>query len=96
VGTLKTDVGTLKTDVITLKTDVGTLKTDVGTLKVGQVELRRHMDVLHEEVLDRLKAVTLDPQAIDDKIERGDNAVRAEFNQRIALIETAIRPPSKP
>jgi len=24
-------------------------------------DLRRHMNVLHEEVLDRLKAVTLDP-----------------------------------
>ena len=78
-------------DVGTLKTDVGTLKADVSTLKVGQVERRRHMEVLHEEVLDRIKAVTLDPQAIDDKIARGDNAVRAEFNERIGLIESAIR-----
>ena len=71
--------------------DVGTIKVDVGTLKVGQVELRRHMEVLHEEVLDRTKAVTLDPQAIDDKIARGDNAVRAEVDARLGLIESAIR-----
>ena len=71
--------------------DVGTLKVDVSTLKVGQIELRRHMEVLHEEVLDRLKDVTLDPQAIDDKIARGDNAVRAELGARIGLIESAIR-----
>jgi hypothetical protein len=57
----------------------------------GLTDLRRHMDVLHEDVLDRLNAVTLDPPAIDEKIERGDNAVRAELNERIGVIESAIR-----
>lgn len=57
----------------------------------GQVELRHHMDVLHEDVLSRIKGATLDSQLVDDKIARGDAAVRAEVNQRFLPVEAVIR-----
>jgi hypothetical protein len=60
-------------------------------MEASQEALRHHMDVLHEDVLDRIKGATLDPQVIDDKIQRGDNAVRAEMTERLVPIETAIR-----
>jgi chromosome segregation ATPase len=57
VAELKTDVAELKTDVAELKTDVAELKTDVAGLKTDVRDLRRHMGVLHEEVLDRIRGI---------------------------------------
>ena len=50
------DVAVLKTDVAVLKADVAGLKTDVGGLKTDVAALGNQMRVLHEDVIDRIRA----------------------------------------
>jgi len=76
VEVLKTDVAVLKTDVAGLKTDVAGLKTDVAGLKTDVADSRRHMGVLHEEVLDRIKGIRE-----DDSLRREMRAGFAELRQ---------------
>ncbi len=70
------DVGVLKTDVAGLKTDVAGLKTDVAGLKTDVADLRRHMGVLHEEVLDRIRGI-----GEDDSLRQEMRAGFAELRQ---------------
>jgi outer membrane murein-binding lipoprotein Lpp len=74
VAGLKTDVAGLKTDVAGLKTDVAGLKTDVAGLKTETVGLRRHMGVLHEDVIDRIRGI------------REDDSLRQEMRAGFAMI----------
>ena len=76
VAVLKTDVAVLKTDVAVLKTDVAVLKTDVGELKIEVKDLRRHMGVLHEETLDRIRGIKE-----DDSLRREMRAGFAELRK---------------
>ena len=57
-----------------LEGDVATLKSDVAGLKTEVVDLRRHMSVLHEDVIDRIRA-----QAEDDSLRREMQAGFAEI-----------------
>ncbi len=66
-----------------LKTDVAVLKTDVAGLRTDVVDLRRHMGVLHEDVVDRIKAL-----GEDDSLRREMRAGFAEVRQLI--LEHAI------
>lgn len=54
-------------------------------------DLRRHMGVLHEEVLDRIQTLAFDPAPLRREFRAGDAALREEFNRRIEPIETAMR-----
>jgi chromosome segregation ATPase len=76
VDVLTRDVAVLKTDVAVLKTDVAVLKTDVAVLKTDVKDVRRHMGVLHEEVLDRIKGIRE-----DDSLRREMRAGFAELRQ---------------
>lgn len=76
VQILQEDVAVLKTDVAVLKTDVAVLKTDVAELKTDVRDLRRHMGVLHEEVLDRIRGIRE-----DDSLRREMRAGFAELRQ---------------
>jgi archaellum component FlaC len=91
VGGLKVDVGGLKKDVGGLKKDVGGLKKDVGDLKTGQADLRRHMGVLHEEVLDRIQALVFDPEPLRREFKAGISDLREELILRIEPLEAAAR-----
>jgi chromosome segregation ATPase len=90
VAGLKTDVAELKTDVAGLKTDVAGLKTSTAGLETGGAslrvhvqantaaiaELRRHMGMLHEDVIDRIRALKE-----DDSLRREMRAGFAELRQ---------------
>ena len=54
---LEGKVDVLQADVTVLKTDVVVLKSDVAGLKTEVVDLRRYVGVLHEDVIDRIKAI---------------------------------------
>jgi predicted nucleic acid-binding Zn-ribbon protein len=69
-------VDVLAKDVTILKTDVAVLKTDVAVLKTDVKDVRRHMGVLHEEVLDRIKGIRE-----DDSLRREMRAGFAELRQ---------------
>src|SRR5262245_61805764 len=60
VAGLKTDVGGLKTDVGSLKTDVAGLTAAVAALDIKQDDHARQMRVLHEDLVDRIKAIPTD------------------------------------
>lgn len=81
----------LKRDVGGLKKDVSGLKKDVNDLKIGQVELRRHMGVLHEEVLDRIQALAFDPEPLRREFKAGISDLREELVRRIEPLEAAAR-----
>jgi chromosome segregation ATPase len=74
VAELKTDVAELKTDVGELKADLGELRRDVVGLKVETVDVRRHMGVLHEHVIDRIRGI------------REDDSLRQEMRAGFAMI----------
>jgi cell division protein FtsB len=76
VAVLKTDVAVLKADVAVLKADVAVLKADVAVLKADVMDIRRHMSVLHEEVVGRIKAL-----GEDDTLRREMRAGFAEMRQ---------------
>lgn len=64
----------LVADLTDLKTDVAGLKTDVAGLKTGAVDLRRHMGVLHEDVIERIRGI------------REDDSLRLEMRAGFAMI----------
>ena len=68
----------VKADVAGLKTDVAGLKTDVAGLKTDVVDLRRHMGVLHEDLIDRITAI-----GADDSLRREMRAGFTELRQLI-------------
>jgi hypothetical protein len=90
VAELKTGVAGLKTDVAGLKTGVAGLKTSTAGLETGGAslrvhvqantaaiaELRRHMGMLHEDVIDRIRALKE-----DDSLRREMRAGFAELRQ---------------
>jgi outer membrane murein-binding lipoprotein Lpp len=74
VTSLQADVTNLQTDVTNLQADVTVLKTDVAGLKTETVDLRRHMGVLHEDVIDRIRGI------------REDDSLRLEMRAGFAMI----------
>jgi len=60
------------------------LRADVG-------DLRRHMGVLHEEVLDRIQTLAFDPAPLRREYQAGDAIVREELSRRIEPLESAMR-----
>jgi len=76
LGGLEGTTGGVVRDVAVLKTDVAVLKTDVAVLKTDVKDLRRHMGVLHEEVLDRIKGI-----GEDDSLRREMRAGFAELQE---------------
>jgi chromosome segregation ATPase len=91
VAGLKTDVAGLKTDVAGLKTDVGGLKADVARLDAGQIELRRHMLLLHEEALERIAAQGFPSQAGTTATKQDLRDLEERINRRLDPIEWAIK-----
>jgi chromosome segregation ATPase len=54
---LRSDVKNLQAGQDSLRSDVRELRADHGTLRTDLEDLGRHMRVLHEEVLDRIRAI---------------------------------------
>lgn len=79
VRALEDKVEVLTNDVEVLKVDVAVLKTDVAELKTDVKDLRRHMGVLHEDVLDRIKGIRE-----DDSLRQEMRAGFAEMRQLFA------------
>jgi predicted nucleic acid-binding Zn-ribbon protein len=71
---LTANVTNLQADVTHLQADVTVLKTDVAGLKTETVDLRRHMGVLHEDVIDRIRGI------------REDDSLRLEMRAGFAMI----------
>jgi len=87
---LETGQTDLKTDVAQLKADVDHLKTDVIDLKQGMAQLRNEMHVLHEDAIDRIRAI---PTDVPTRAEwRQAFAEQNEWiGQRLDPLEAAVR-----
>lgn len=81
-------------DVGVLKTDVGVLKTDVGGLKSELSDLRRHMGVLHEEVIDRIRGIGED-DSLRNEMRTGFAEIRQMFRDHTVPGEAADKHFSK-
>jgi len=82
LDTVADDVAALKTDVAQLKTDVAGLKVDVARLENRLEELGRYMLVLHEDVIDRLKAA--DPhEGLRLEMRAGFAEIRQLFSEHL-------------
>jgi len=91
VQELKTDVQVLKTDVQVLKTDVQELRTDVQELRTDVRDLGHQMRVLHEDVIDRIKAIPDPTETIRREMRTGFAELREEMNRRIEPLELTVR-----
>jgi chromosome segregation ATPase len=105
VGELRSDVETLKTGQGKLGVGLEELRVGVEELRVGHqelrigqerlwtevIDLRRHMGVLHEEVLENIKALAPDPALFRRELQAGLADLRTELVQRIEPLEAAIR-----
>ena len=97
---LQRDVAGLRQDVNELRQDVTVLRQDVGELNVGHSELRtevrdlrRHMLVLHEEVISTIKALNPAPQIEQLRRETREQitALRDEIDHRLTPLELTVR-----
>ena len=79
---------------------MGSLRQDVETLKVGQSslrtevsDLRRHMLVLHEDVISTIKAVDPGPQIQLLRRETREQiaSLRDEMDRRLTPLELTVR-----
>jgi len=74
-----------------LRAGQDSLRVGQDSLRVGQDELRRHMGVLHEEVLDRIQALVFDPEPLRREFKAGISELREELVLRIEPLEAAAR-----
>jgi len=75
---------------------------DLDDLKAGQTrlgarleeldsDLRRHMLVLHEDLVDRIKTIADPSASLRREIAAGDAAVREDLSRRIDPLELTVR-----
>lgn len=81
----------LEATVAELVTGQTALRSDVDQLKTDVADLRGHMLVLHEEVIDTIKALAPDFEPLRREMHQGDAEVRREMNDRVVPIEEYIR-----
>lgn len=67
------------------------LSEDIRETRARCDDLGHQMRVLHEDLVDRIKALAPDYDVIDGKIARGDAEVRTYLLRRIEPIEAAVR-----
>ena len=67
------------------------MQVDITDLKHGQDDLKRHMGVLHEEVLDRIKTLAFDPGPLRRDIRTDLAELEERINRRLDPIEAAVR-----
>jgi exonuclease VII small subunit len=74
------------------KLESGQAKLESGQAKLesGQDELRRHMYVLHEDVIDRIKAIPTDGPT-KAEMKQGFDELREVIGRRLDPLEAAVR-----
>ena len=81
-----------------MRGDLGVLRADVGDLRAGYEELRvevrdlgHQMRVLHEDVIERIKAISDPTDWLRREMKAGDDVVRDEMLRRIEPLELTVR-----
>jgi uncharacterized coiled-coil DUF342 family protein len=91
LGGLKTDVAGLKTDVGGLKGEVGGLREDMTKLQGGLKEFREQMLVLHEDTIDKIKALAPDFDPLRREFREADAKLADALDKRIVPLEVHVR-----
>jgi chromosome segregation ATPase len=95
VNGLKSDVKELRTDVNGLKTDVKELRTDMNGLKTDVTGLRHYMGVIHEDLIDRIRASAEPVELLRREFRSGLEQLRADTDQRLRPLEVVVAQHSK-
>jgi chromosome segregation ATPase len=95
VKELSTDVNGLKADVTELRTDVTGLKTDVTGLRTDVTGLRHYMGVIHEDLIDRIRASAEPVELLRREFRSGLEQLRADTDQRLRPLEVVVTEHSK-
>jgi chromosome segregation ATPase len=92
---MRSEIGELRIGQENLIAGQKELRTGQKELRTGQESLRqdlyRHMGVLLEEIVDRIRALAFDPASMTRQFQAADNALREEFSRRLDPIEAALR-----
>ncbi len=83
--------GELRTGLDELRAGLGELRAGQDELRAGLAELRTHMGVLHEEIIDRIKAIADPSDQLRREMRAGDNAVRESCERRLDAIEVVVK-----
>lgn len=81
---IESELGLLRTDVTGLRTDMTSLQTDV-------TDLRRHMLVLHEDVIATIKAIPDPFPRCERMVDQKTADLREEIGQRLDPLEAVVR-----
>ena len=100
---LRTEVADLRTEMRGEFTNVrgemasgfasvrGEMASGFANVRGEMADLRRYFGVLHEETLDKIKALAPDPDEIRREFRGADAALREEINRRLDPLELAVR-----
>jgi hypothetical protein len=88
---IESRLDTLRQDVVLLKQDVAQLKTDVAGLKTDLIGLRDHMGTLHEEVIDRIKGISVPMPVLQRMVDVSVGELREEVGRRLDPLELTVR-----
>lgn len=69
----------------------GEMRTQSESLGQRIDDLDRHMHVLHEDTIDKIKALAPDFAPTERKIKEGDDGLREEFDRRLRPLEREHR-----
>jgi hypothetical protein len=87
---VRTGLAEVRTGQDEIRADVAALKSDKQEVRAELRDLRRHMGVLHEEVLDRIQTLVFDPAPLRREFQAGLAGLRAELVDRIEPLEAAL------
>ena len=72
----------MRADIADLKAGQAKQDVAIAQLTKGQEDSNRHMRVLHEDVLERIKDLTFDPEPLRREFRVGLADLREEFGRR--------------
>jgi len=104
---VRTGLDEVRTGLKEVRTDLDELRTSVAELHVGHTELRlataasieelgRQMRVLHEDTIERIKALAPDFRPIRREFRAADAALFDEIDRRLTPLEAAERRRRRP
>ncbi len=99
MGGVETRMGAVETRVGGVETRLGGVETKIDSLRTDMYEmgdklrgdLTLEMRILHEDVIDKIKALAPDFAPIRREFRAADADLREEFDRRLSPVEAALR-----
>jgi len=88
---LRAGLADVRSDVAGVRSGLAEVRSDVSELRVEVKDFGRQMRILHEEVLERLKAIPDPTESLRREMKAGNDALREELLRRIEPLELTAR-----